>query len=146
MIITTRNMHEFTAQQVFEYVVGKVLEQGKPSVHPDRPSVCVYRGEGGLKCAVGHLIDDDELARWLDCHEGAVMSFTKDMYAKLDWDGMTHKELLIKLQQCHDDAAVRMVARREPNQQFNQLFIAELRDILPDMVIPPEMLAAHALR
>lgn len=34
-----------------------VIAQGEPSI--DATGACVYRGPGGLKCAVGHVIPDE---------------------------------------------------------------------------------------
>ena len=39
--------------------IVSVLNQGEPSISLTDISMCVYRGEGGLKCAVGHLIKDE---------------------------------------------------------------------------------------
>ena len=47
-----------TVQAVFDRAVaGLAAQKFQPSVNG---SGCSYRGEGGRKCAVGHLIDDDE--------------------------------------------------------------------------------------
>lgn len=46
-------------QQVFDYVVRKLAEQGTASVR-DLDGACQYRGEEGCKCAVGWLVSDEE--------------------------------------------------------------------------------------
>jgi hypothetical protein len=43
------------AQEVFDFAVGKVIEQGNPAKSEDG---CVYRDHLGQKCAFGHLIPD----------------------------------------------------------------------------------------
>jgi len=52
-----------TAQAVFDNVVAALAAQGGPS-RADLPDTagggCAYRGDYGRKCAVGHLIRDDE--------------------------------------------------------------------------------------
>lgn len=51
-------------QEIFDTVVRHLLEQKQMSITPERrykadeAGVCMYRGEGGLKCAVGALISD----------------------------------------------------------------------------------------
>jgi hypothetical protein len=45
-------------QQVFDYVVEKLREQGCQSI--SEGGNCLYRGPNGLKCAAGHLIPDDK--------------------------------------------------------------------------------------
>lgn len=49
-------------QTLFDKAVGGVLAQGKGSVRRTKGPMkleCAYRAEGGLKCAVGHLIADE---------------------------------------------------------------------------------------
>lgn len=43
------------AQEVFDFAVGKVIEQGAPSVGGDG---CMYRDHLDQRCAFGHLIPD----------------------------------------------------------------------------------------
>lgn len=45
-------------QEIFDKAVLGVVAQGKQSTSRDN-MWCRYRGEKGLKCAVGHLIDDE---------------------------------------------------------------------------------------
>lgn len=45
-----------TTQDLFDRVVNHLLAQNCQSVATD--GTCTYRGENGLKCAVGCLIDD----------------------------------------------------------------------------------------
>jgi hypothetical protein len=46
-----------TAQEVFDFIVDKVIKQGKPAIQ----GKCVYLTDDGLKCAAGQLLDDKEL-------------------------------------------------------------------------------------
>jgi hypothetical protein len=56
---------KFTQQEIYDFVYNKIIEQGKPSmVVTDRISgatSCAYRGENGCKCAIGHLLTDEDL-------------------------------------------------------------------------------------
>jgi hypothetical protein len=45
------------AQDIFDYVVGALLKQGRPAVDL-KTGLCHYRMKDGRKCAIGHLIDD----------------------------------------------------------------------------------------
>lgn len=50
-----------TIQQVFDYVVAHLVNQGKQSVMRDHMyDGCAYRGNRGASCAVGCLIPDHE--------------------------------------------------------------------------------------
>lgn len=41
-----------------DYAEAKIIEQGKAAVNDGR---CVYRAEDGSKCAIGHIITDEEI-------------------------------------------------------------------------------------
>lgn len=62
-----------TLQEVFDLAVGELLRQGAISrgIPPSksgcgRPTICLYRGPGGLKCPVGHVILDEFYAPELE--------------------------------------------------------------------------------
>ena len=63
-------MKKRTMQQEFNTSVRGIFAQGGPSIRPD--GECVYRGRGGKKCAIGHLIIDDEYDKKMDGLEGGV--------------------------------------------------------------------------
>lgn len=46
-----------TSQEIFDYVIQRLLEQGKRSMTGEEG--CKYRGDGGTRCALGWLIPDD---------------------------------------------------------------------------------------
>ena len=46
-----------TAQELFNEVVSHLRKQKKQSL--SQHGYCMYRGEDGLKCAIGHLIPDE---------------------------------------------------------------------------------------
>ena len=55
MSIKLSNIHEFTDQEVFDYVTEQLLIQNKRS---GDISKCYYRSDDGSKCAVGLLLDE----------------------------------------------------------------------------------------
>lgn len=55
-MITLNNIHNFTDQEVFDYVTEQLLIQNKRS---GDISKCYYRSDDGSKCAVGLLMMDD---------------------------------------------------------------------------------------
>lgn len=57
--ITLANLAFATKQQVFDQVAEHLLKQGATSYSIDS-DMCAYRGDGGLKCAAGCLIADEE--------------------------------------------------------------------------------------
>lgn len=60
MKITLANLASATTQQVFDQVAAHLLHQNERSVRDGKSAACVYRGDNGLKCAAGCLIDDTE--------------------------------------------------------------------------------------
>ncbi len=54
-------------QEIFDTVLQKIREQGKPSIYCGG---CAYRGPDGLKCAAGHLIPDEDYTK--EFEEGTV--------------------------------------------------------------------------
>lgn len=44
-------------QEIFDKCLGHMRKQGTPCVNGD--NICLYRGEGGARCAIGALILDE---------------------------------------------------------------------------------------
>lgn len=57
-------MPKFTRQQTFDKAVNGLISQGKRAIS-STDSRCKYRYRG-LKCAVGHLIPDDQYSRSME--------------------------------------------------------------------------------
>lgn len=92
------------AQEIFDRVARHLRDQGAKSQHTDER--CAYRGENGLKCAVGCLIEDDDLARQMD---GLYNADVYDVYhaGLLPEVLYPHIALLRALQDVHDTCGVR---------------------------------------
>jgi hypothetical protein len=80
---------------------GLKAQDWKPSMSNDGIN-CRYRGTGGRKCAVGHLLSGEEAERFdlLDCLPGIDAGFTVRGYV------LRHEEaaFLARLQIAHDTA------------------------------------------
>lgn len=83
-------------QQVFDYVVNKLREQGE-SCYDEEAGICKYRLEG-KKCAAGHLIKDSD---YTDRFEGHIV--TDEVVATYFMSKQTNLKLLKELQFVHDD-------------------------------------------
>jgi hypothetical protein len=92
------------AQEIFDYSVSKVIEQGNPAISE---AGCVYRNHLGQKCAFGHLIPD---ALYKDSFEnvtsnGIIRSGAKNpqyspaLAASLE----CHASLISAIQRAHDN-------------------------------------------
>jgi len=93
------------AQEVFDYSVSKVIEQGAPAL---QNGSCVYRAMNGSKCAFGHLIPDSLYhPRFEGAGTGSLLvqgidniRYTPKLAASL-WE---HRVLISKLAKAHDNA------------------------------------------
>ena len=85
-------------QQTFDKVCRAVLRQGEPSRSDYR---CMYRGPRGLKCAVGHLIEDDEYKKSWDRASPAGVHQLEDLRSLMESKGHDI-DLLRSLQIAHD--------------------------------------------
>ena len=96
-----------TLQEIFNRAVEGLAAQGfEPSRADDlHDAGCRYRGAGGRKCAVGHLIDDRHYARRI---EGKGVDWV-EVQSALRRSGVTVNSesihFLLDLQAAHDDPA-----------------------------------------
>jgi len=92
-MITLKTLETANAQEVFDQVAAHLLKQNAQSKLNNR---CRYRGENGMKCAIGCLMSDSEYNQeW----EGI------NVYI-LSCQGMVsfnHRKLLRELQWVHDE-------------------------------------------
>lgn len=92
-MITLKTLNTATEQEVFDQVVEHLLKQRAQSRHA---TDCAYRGDGGLKCAAGCLIADDEYSEELEGLGWAVLVRNRPNFPK------RHSGLIQGLQAIHD--------------------------------------------
>lgn len=94
-------------QDVFNKAVRGVINQGKPAGYRDNAVTggfrCQYRDQQGRACAVGMLLDDETGRKAEDMGIGGVEDLVKEHL--LPEDLVPHLNLLVDLQQAHDNAA-----------------------------------------
>lgn len=96
-------MHKLpSAQEVFDIVVHHLFTQGRPAY--DGVQNCMYRTPGGLRCAVGALIPDDLYN--LEFEENTADWVIQKLFNQDLADWREHKELLLALQEVHDECFV----------------------------------------
>lgn len=64
MIVKDLSWHNWTEEQLFDYIADHLLAQRKRSINIEKHDTfsnefCAYRGNDGLSCAAGCLIPDD---------------------------------------------------------------------------------------
>ena len=98
-------------KEIFEHVVAHLRKQNCKSVLPAPQSSCAYHGPGGLMCAVGCLIADDE---YNPVYEGNDVDQLCDPGLFIDAPGISvsmlerlgpHIDMLTHLQNLHDGFA-----------------------------------------
>ena len=108
--ITVQNLDQFTAQQVFDYVTAKVIQQGQRSV--DDLGNCKYRlfddRGAALKCAAGHLIPDQYYDEQMEeCSYAKLVAIDSGDETFTPFHANfseAHKALINALQVAHDNA------------------------------------------
>jgi hypothetical protein len=93
MKITLKNLHEATAQEVFDQVKNHLITQGEQSLNSG--GLCLYRNANGLSCAAGCLISEEEYSP----------NFETNLWGDLikkDLVPSAHSDLIGELQQIHD--------------------------------------------
>jgi hypothetical protein len=93
-MITLKTLKDATEQEIFDQVAEHLLKQNEQSYIG---TMCAYRGDGGLMCAAGCLIGDDEYSREMDENfMGWPELVTEGTAPHL------HSRLVRQLQQIHD--------------------------------------------
>lgn len=95
--ISLSTLRDATKQEVFEFVATHLLKQGQKSF--DGGTYCMYRGDNGLKCAIGCLMTDQEYQP----------TFEHQSWESLALKGLVpieHHLLLIGMQVIHDEFPV----------------------------------------
>jgi hypothetical protein len=101
-----------TSQEIFDAVVEGLHAQGRASVkarfdedeEDENMRACSYRGDNGLKCAVGMLIPDDMYQDRMEGDPGSGENVDGLIRAKLlPWALVPHRDLLNDLQLAHDN-------------------------------------------
>lgn len=102
-LVTIHNLKDCTLQEVFDFIVGHLYWQGRPS-RDEITGQCMYR-TGGLTCAAGCLVPivhyrpDNEGKRWSATSWG-MLNFPKNI-------------LIESLQAAHDDKSFLLAANLE---------------------------------
>lgn len=127
-------------QAAFDNLVQAIIDQGGPSV--SNKGACRYRGLGGRKCAVGHLIPDHIYRKSM---EGKSYRLLREKYLELDLVPAidTLHTLLPALQSAHDSAAAWYINNPDTNrgrEGWRFGFLNTLKRILQDD------LAVHKLK
>lgn len=112
MMVSLKNLHEKSLQEIFDYVVEKLAEQGEPSFD-NRQKSCMYRMKKDgkiLNCAAGFLMpqETEEEMELIEIVEGknfdaAIEVFKTKGYRNLARPSVDSKlVLIIRLQRAHD--------------------------------------------
>lgn len=97
---------ESILQVLFDKACAGVIDQGAQSLMPGDNSTCAYRGTDGKKCAVGHLLSDEQIAMYgikeMDNPEKFVSPLLRELVPGVQ-TGMA-VEFLSDLQDAHDNS------------------------------------------
>ncbi len=105
---TSDDSSSMTAIEIIDKVTEHLLNQNKKSIstysmvqdeNGQPVPGCLYRGEDGLKCAIGCLIKDDEYSFDIEGYTVLELYESKRLFKRL----APYVELLLDLQSIHDD-------------------------------------------
>lgn len=93
-------------QKLFDRAVGGVLEQGTSSIKFSQYGghICMYRGDNGAKCAIGHLIPDSKYDEKME--NNCIEKLIERNWFPYKY-GVKYINQLAELQQLHDFNAKR---------------------------------------
>ena len=89
-----------TPQEMFNKAYLGILDQGKQSRDGN---FCKYRGPNGLKCAVGHLIDDDIALAWDKRTFSSIMEIRETKRFPIPEHIRENRVFLRQMQVAHDN-------------------------------------------
>lgn len=97
-------------QTVFDTATAGVIAQGVQSIGPDLNfggTICLYRGKDGIKCAVGHVLSDEQMVKYAIGENMNPYLFPSELLNELlpGYDNNTQKTFLAQLQTAHDCSA-----------------------------------------
>lgn len=130
-------------QDLFDGIVAGMFRQGRRSMNQNGD--CAYRGVGGLKCAVGLAITDEEADRVARCemHNENTIS-VEGMYDRniLPIRFRPHRPLLGRLQLAHDTTDD---DRSQRDDGADYSFVSSLKTIAQDFKLEwrPEFYGAE---
>lgn len=97
-------------QDIFDRACKAVIAQGEQSIMGSDFSItCAYRGRNGMKCAIGHLLSDDQIVKYKVKEGTAPNQFPPQLILDLAPGIDSVDELdnfvkfLVKLQDAHDN-------------------------------------------
>jgi len=104
MTLTLETLNPADNQQVFDFVVAKLREQGCQSMDTG-DNTCMYRGRNDTKCAAGHLIPDCDYEKSWECSGVHYQGTGNAVSSYFDLKGYDCK-LINELQKVHDSYCV----------------------------------------
>jgi len=97
-------MEQLSGQEIYNTVLFKLREQKVQSYsHCLEGYSCLYRGPNGVKCALGHLINDEEYVPEMEGKSADCLARESFMPKRL----LPYLGLIAGLQTAHDDCMPR---------------------------------------
>lgn len=123
-------------QEAFDIVWNGIRKQGGPSTGKNGNG-CMYRGEGGAKCAVGQLMSDEDYKIEFDEHAKEPYSIGMAFTVVIDACPSLQKydrSFLVDLQSIHDGAK----CNKKSKHSFIEIWEASMRTLALNykLVIP----------
>ena len=98
MTVDITNLSQNNLEQAFQVVYRGLANQRRLSF--DSHGNCAYRGEGGAKCSIGHLIPAEIYSAYIENGTPEQNDFWSGL--GLNFPSNTVVKFLDKIQDCHD--------------------------------------------
>lgn len=119
-----------TEQEMFDTAVKGLAEQNfKRSIAPNR--ACVYRSQDGKRCALGHILTDDDVRVLGGVHGGTIEGESATSLLVHSKENVpVEKQAFLEDLQCAHDYAENAIDMRIRLQQLGEKY---------DLTLPPEL-------
>jgi hypothetical protein len=125
-----------TRQEIFDTAATALIKQGRPGIiiTEGGSAVCAYFGDGGVRCAVGHMMNDWEISLYGDFEGGLDSIFGENPDHGLRQFFSDERELLLEIQGAHDAPATKYNSEMSrtvetPHDEWLHGFKAKMEEI-----------------
>jgi hypothetical protein len=118
-------MTKLTNQEIFDKALFGIRAQNY--VKSEKIDICAYRGDGGLKCVVGHCIDDETANLWDIKDDSSISHIGKTDPTFLLFFDFEQIDFLERLQFVHD--GMNDTGKLNPKVHNKELFETGMKEL-----------------
>lgn len=126
-------------QEAFNITAQALLKQGSPGFEPNSESgeACVYIASNGARCAIGHLLSEEDVRRFERFNEVPLFDLEYEMLPKMLQDDF---KFFLSLQKAHDQSAAMSFIDDLRDADWIKLFKYQMQFVARRYNLNPEVL------